>query len=239
MAAKTDFLLFYQRLGLPANCSVDDLKSAYRRRVAALHPDRQLNRETSRADTSRLQELTAAYDAVMSFQRNYGRLPGTSQAATKRGNHAIWTPRNPPAKPSIDAPPFRLGRPLFLVGLLLVLVWILLGSNSLLGIAQRGNDAPPLKLESEVIAREGAPVNAYIAPRPSQIVIGMDKHTVRSIEGAPLMAASGHWDYGPSWIDFNDTGVSDWYSSRLRPLRVASQHAPAGGRLADQGPPYD
>jgi hypothetical protein len=53
-----------------------DFKQAYRRHVAAWHPDR---RRGSRADAlaaARLQRLTAQYSAAMEFHRRHGRLPG-------------------------------------------------------------------------------------------------------------------------------------------------------------------
>jgi len=49
---------------------------------------------------------------------------------------------------------------------------------------------------------------------------------VRALEGRPLMESAQRWDYGPSWIEFNDGKVSDWYSSRLHPLKVAGARPP-------------
>ncbi|MGA9422435.1 MAG: J domain-containing protein [Rhodanobacteraceae bacterium] len=224
MATKTDFLAFYQTLGVSANCSLDELKRAYRRRVAALHPDRHPDRTANAVESVRLQELTASYDAVMVFQRHYGRLPGASQPAMARRDNPQGASAHRSVRPSRNAGPSRLGRILLVVGLLVALAWILLGGNVMfaLGVGENG-DGTRLPPNSELVAiptfRTGTG-----APSPQvRIVIGMDKPTVRRIEGAPLSADSAHWDYGPSWIDFDDAGVSNWYSSRLRPLRVANR----------------
>jgi hypothetical protein len=76
VADETDFLDLYGKLRLEPNCSLADFKQAYRRHVAAWHPDR---RRGSRADAiaaARLQRLTAQYSAAMEFHRRHGRLPG-------------------------------------------------------------------------------------------------------------------------------------------------------------------
>ncbi len=223
MTARTDFLEFYQQLGVPANCTVDELKSAYRRRVALLHPDRHPGRDSNRVDASLLQNLTAAYDAAMSFQRSYGRLPGASQQFASRRSGGSGTPKTGYANPSADARPIRLGRILLLFGLLAILVWVFLGSSASLGHGDHPHpySPQPTTFGPDTVIGAAAP-QATMSPPPNLIVVGMDKETTRRIEGAPLSADSAHWDYGPSWIDFDDAGVSDWYSSRLRPLKVAT-----------------
>ena len=50
---------------------------------------------------------------------------------------------------------------------------------------------------------------------------GMDAAAVRGIEGEPTLIGDQRWEYGPSWIRFEDGKVVDWYSSPLYPL-----HAP-------------
>lgn len=49
----------------------------------------------------------------------------------------------------------------------------------------------------------------------------MDSDTVRAIEGAPIMVNGDRWDYGPSWIRFENGKVVDWYSSELQPLKAS------------------
>lgn len=49
----------------------------------------------------------------------------------------------------------------------------------------------------------------------------MDSGTVRTLEGEPVMISGQRWDYGPSWIRFEDDHVVDWYSSPLHSLKAA------------------
>jgi curved DNA-binding protein CbpA len=80
VADETDFLDLYGKLRLEPSCTLAEFKQAYRRHVAAWHPDR---RRGSRADAlaaARLQRLTAQYSAAMEFHRRHGRLPGAVSA---------------------------------------------------------------------------------------------------------------------------------------------------------------
>ena len=40
------------------------------------------------------------------------------------------------------------------------------------------------------------------------------------------LIGENRWDYGPSWIRFENDKVVDWYSSPLQPLKHATKHAP-------------
>ena len=74
MSEDTDFVSMYEELGLDAECGMDAFKQAYRRRVAALHPDMQ----GDDSDLPRLQRLNRMYEATLDFHRLHGRLPGAS-----------------------------------------------------------------------------------------------------------------------------------------------------------------
>jgi hypothetical protein len=58
--------------------------------------------------------------------------------------------------------------------------------------------------------------------QPSNLELGMDTDAVRGIEGDPILTGGDRWEYGPSWIRFEDGKVADWYSSPLRPLKTAT-----------------
>ncbi len=72
--------------------------------------------------------------------------------------------------------------------------------------------------------RAGAPLRADAErPPPSgmkRIYIGSSQREVLRIQGEPLFRSETRWDYGPSFIEFQDGKVSGWHSSPLRPLRV-------------------
>jgi hypothetical protein len=211
MSSPTDFVSFYQQLGLGPDCSLAQLKNAYRRRVAELHPDRNPHRRGDPAGAAQLQELTAAYHAALGFERRHGRLPG-SRPSADGGNAAHWSPRPPDLSRRTGLRRVALAA-LALAGL----IWLAWdeteGENSIAQhaaapTAARRWVAPPAPAEADRMLPE------------QHIELGMEAALVRSIEGRPVMETPERWDYGPSWIEFERGRVSDWYSSRLRPLKV-------------------
>lgn len=102
-----DFVKLYAELGLQPDCSLDELKLAYRRRVAELHPDR-LGPDAISVDShQRLSNLIASYRASLRFHRQYGRLPGCNHsrvpyAGTRRKRLAQTASMPSPALASDD-----------------------------------------------------------------------------------------------------------------------------------------
>ena len=76
-----DFAVLYAELELDPGCSLDELRSAYRRRISELHPDRNGGEPADDDEQAVLGELTALYANAVRFQRQYGRLPGSVAAA--------------------------------------------------------------------------------------------------------------------------------------------------------------
>src|SRR5690606_24278724 len=100
MAGNNDFLALYQELGLRADCTLEEFRHAYRKRVGALHPDRAGGAEDA---LQGLPRLNALYTRAMEFHRRHGRLPGAAQpVATAAGGPRV-PPR--PAAPSAPSPP--------------------------------------------------------------------------------------------------------------------------------------
>ena len=77
MAHDTDFIDLYAELGVLPGCTPGEFKQAYRRRMAALHPDRRLDPIPDPCLLERAQRLTATYAAAVEFERRHGRLPGS------------------------------------------------------------------------------------------------------------------------------------------------------------------
>ncbi len=120
MAHETDFLVLYKLLGLTADCELEQFRQAYRRRVAALHPDRRGSGPNAAVAAERLKQLTVLYSAAMAFQKEHGRLPGALHA---RSNQADTSSRRPHA-PSADVPRRRSWRWLAL-SIIIALIWLL------------------------------------------------------------------------------------------------------------------
>ncbi len=211
MAARFDFLRLYEELGLAPDASLDDLKRAYRRRVSELHPDRHLDAadDVSRGAADRLQQLTVMYAAATDFHRQHGRLPG-AQTIRRPAATPATTPLSTPSRTS------RRDRSRTLAWLtLLVVAGIWLTSRP-----PAVDEAATGPVGSTPLPR--TPTAGKPPPAARGLEVGMAAEQVLVLEGEPVTRGSDRWGYGPSWIAFDkDNKVSEWYSSPLRPLKVA------------------
>jgi hypothetical protein len=216
MAGNTDFIALYQELKLTAGCTLEDFKLAYRKRVATLHPDREGAPARAPQD---LQRLNALYSSAMEFHRRHGRLPGAAQLGSGGAPGPLpaqpreYAPRDQPVRES------RGGSRIVLAIVVLVVIGLWIGANF----------APA---EDPVASSIPAPVDtaqqaSSSAPVVRIIDLGVTAQQVRDIQGEPVSGWEQRWEYGPSWVAFRCGVVIDWYSSTLRPLKVATEHPPA------------
>lgn len=219
----SDFAHLYTLLGAHPDCGLDEFKHAYRRRIAELHPDRAVNASNVEQATAQLHEMNSLFDAAMRFHRQHGRLPGAvaPRAAEPRQAPAQGSAAPPPvAPPPADAlranaqqtaPRARPTWPLLagLLALLAVLGW---------DWATRAT-AEPVVTNGEGQSTPAAEVADLIG---TQLALGMDKRSVRTIQGAPMSTQGDNWFYGPSWLRFEQDQLVDWYSSPLHRLKTAS-----------------
>lgn len=223
MARETDFLDLYRSLGLKPGCGLAEFKQAYRRRVAVLHPDRRPAGAHQAIAAERLQRLTALYGEAMEFQRRHGRLPGAAAPARAPTVGATGGPS--PAAPTDLRQPSR-SRALILLAVLLValLLWFGLPQSP----QETPDNTPPPALPAERhVASPSTPTADSGDPEHSEVLErGMRAKVVRLIEGEPMMTNGEFWEYGPSWIRFEHGRVVDWYSSPLRPLKLATTRRP-------------
>jgi len=208
MAGNTDFLVFYQELGLRADCSLQDFKLAYRKRVSEIHPDR----DPEAATTHGLQRLNGLYANAMEFHRRHGRLPGAMPAAA--------APRAPVGIPApavfVPAEPSKARQWIF-AALILLLIAMALWSWAGAGREDASRTATTAPAVGTTAAPADAPVDVVMD-------LGTTAERVRELNGEPVSGWEQRWEYGPSWVAFRCGLVSDWYSSRLRPLKVATEH---------------
>jgi hypothetical protein len=209
VARETDFLDLYRLLDLEPGCSLDEFKHAYRRRVAVLHPDRRSD-DPHGVAAQRLQQLTAMYGMAMEFHRMHGRLPGAAGVRAAPAAAAGET-ASPPAA-TRGRPARRRSRRWLLLPAAAIVVWL----------AWPGEQPSPPVTPPADAAQSTAHRTRGPTADPPVLELGMDAASVRGIEGEPTLMISGQrWEYGPSWIRFEDGKVVDWYSSPLYPL-----HAP-------------
>ena len=210
VARDTDFLDLYRILGLTPDCPLAEFKQAYRRRVMLLHPDRRPSEETDVIAAERLQQLTALYSAAMTFQRQHGRLPGAAQARSART--ATPSPAMPAATRARRGPRW-----------LLVLTGAGVAGTLLWSMASHRKPADTSFAPMTAKASEAVPAPPVETPRISSLLlirVGTQADGVRHIEGDPLIIGGNRWEYGPSWVLFEQGRVVDWYSSPMRPLKT-------------------
>lgn len=206
MSVEHDFIALYRQLGVAPDDGLAAFRQAYRRHVAAWHPDR-----AAMVDVGRLQQLTAQYSAAMDFHRLHGRLPGAT-ARNARGPHAaVVAPRSATAR-----------RPGWLVPSLLVLA----GAWTLWQLLPSSSTTP--RVDAESAADSGVPMSIPepVSTSVASLALGMSKEQVRALEGEPPLVRGDRWEYGASWIRFEGERVVEWHSSPLSALRGASPSQP-------------
>ncbi|MDF4025886.1 J domain-containing protein [Luteibacter sp. PPL201] len=212
MTDETDFIALYGTLRVDPQCSLDDFRLAYRRYVSQWHPDRRRSPNAQRLATSRLQRVTAQYDAAIAFQRRHGRLPGAGRVVPPSIPDAR---RTRPRVDSVRVPRIRWR------GWLTALTTGCAAAGTVLMTT-----LPVHVTESSAPADargSGAGAAREVVP---DLRRGMTSDQVWAIEGEPTKRGGQHWEYGTSWIRFDGDRVEDWYSSPWQPLHVASEHAP-------------
>ncbi len=207
MTDQTDFMGLYHDLGIGADCSLDALRLAYRRRVAELHPDR-----AGSGHEEELKALNLRYEAVLDFHRLHGRLPGAAPEPAPRPQRRATTAAPVEAAEASGQTGATLPRSTVLLGLALglALVWWL--SPEI--------DAPA-PVPASGVAGQVMPSDST----PSQTLqVGMTPSATIAMLGEPVSWDKDNtlWLYGPSWVRFHCSRVVDWYSSPLQPLKVAS-----------------
>jgi hypothetical protein len=216
LANETDFLDLYRKLGLSPGCDLAEFKRAYRRHVSQLHPDRE------GGDAGQLQASIAQYGAAIDFHRRHGRLPGAAAQGRVAPASAPSPPRHPPSSEMADEPaPVRSRSKLLfvcIIAVLGILAWSLMPSSS------------PENAPAQAATDNGANPAEAASANVASLSLGMSPAEVRAIEGDPLIVHRDRWDYGPSWIQFENDQVIDWYSSPLHSLRTATSRPSEAGR---------
>jgi len=206
----SDFSHLYAQLGLRPGCSLAQLKHAYRRRVAGLHPDRQ--HADMPTDGMELPQLITLYKQALRFHARHGRLPGGTADLPHDAPADTDTPVMPSRiPPAADAP--RDVLPQARAGWLLAAL-LLLGIGVLWNAAESGRESTPeTSAETEAVT-----VRAENAS--DHLVVGMDMDTVLALQGAPTHQGGTVWEYGPSWVRFEEDRLVEWYSSPLYQLKT-------------------
>lgn len=215
-----DFERLYREFDLKPGADLADLKLAFRRRAALLHPDRLEARDpiSQHLATEHLQGLTRLYNAALQFHRQHGRLPG---ALPQRPGPAPTPAPVPEFVPTATAPVRRSRH----VGWILLLV-AALGFVLIRGLSESVPREAPKRSMPSVQAS-----NAQ-APEVDGLQVGMPESVVMELMGAPIAIDGDRWLYGPSWLRFERGELREWYDSPLHRLRISRNpgrwQAPSG-----------
>ncbi len=218
MTDQTDFTSLYRELGIDPDCSVDDFRLAYRRRVAELHPDRGI---ASGEDD--LKDLNLRYAAALEFHRHYGRLPGAVPPPfVPRRTVAQELPQSAGDPFVTEAPVARRPSRVVVYGMLLLAILLVWWWSS-------PDTESPGSGNAAVVDR----TRETAAATAMRLLPGMSPGEVLALHGEPIDQGydGTQWMYGPSWIRFRCARVVDWYSSPLQPLK-ASGSRPDNAELA-------
>jgi hypothetical protein len=212
------FVDMYRLLNLEPGCDLAQFKQAYRRRVAVLHPDRPGVSDDVSSRTEQLTQLTRLYAAALVFERRHGRLPGAPMSSARAHAQAPGEPVIVRKTPATGTRATSRWQPL---ALLAVIVTLVLAWHADWFAYDVDADSSTPSAEASIVDR----ANGVTAP---MLNIGMDPASVRRIEGDPILIQSLRWDYGPSWVLFENGIVVDWYSAPSHPLKTpASRPQPA------------
>ena len=205
-----DFASLYLQLGLRPGCSLEELKRAYRVRVAELHPDRHADQSDSSEAHAALTQLTALYSGAIRFHRIHGRLPGAvprmqaaPRAASDPGPGAAHASR--PVRATREPAPSATPKMAVLGVLVLVVVMVVLHWSDT-GVQ------PPVPNGAVGDANAGVP----------HLELGMLEADVVAIQGAPVRVQDDVWNYGSSWVRFEEGHVVDWASVPPNRLMTAT-----------------
>lgn len=229
-----DFLQLYIQLGVSADCNVEDFKHACRRRIGDIHPDRSETAVVDKRLQMPLDELLALYASAIQFHQKHGRLPGASPAAGARtpapararalqtadGNVTTRAPTQATAGGAVVPASARAARDSAPTSHRYPML-ILLGSFLLLTAIAWSNAE---REEPVADVGEVASVGSMPADGAQMLEMGMGHVAVVEIQGEPLRVDGSRWEYGPSWLRFEDKRLVDWYSSPLHPLKTARPH---------------
>lgn len=212
---KRDMSQLYSRLGLRPGCTLDEFKHAYLRRIAELHPD---HVNGAVGDANALNELVWLYATARRFHRRHGRLPGAQVRATPSpaAYRSVGMVRSEPVQSAGAGQaehaaliPARSERPLPAATLVLPLVAVLLL------ILLSGDWLTPTPQPDP---GKTSPANEHPS---NSLKPGMFETAVLELQGEPSEKRGDRWIYGPSWVQFEDGRVVDWYSAPQHPLMIA------------------
>lgn len=94
-------------------------------------------------------------------------------------------------------------------------------------IALRSPESSSPASAAPATTNRATPLGLGAVTAPPVLSLGMSPEDVREIEGDPVSVQGDRWEYGPSWIRFEDDKVVDWYNSPLHSLGTIARTSAA------------
>lgn len=226
---RSDFDRLYRALGVGPACEVAVFQQAYRRRISILHPDKARGRVEQERESLLLHEFQSLYKQAMAFHAAHGRLPGAVPSAKRVEFDEI-----PPQARVHDAPPdqdmraSQWPRVLWIAAAVSTLGLLWFGTTGSKSPLPSSMDAASMADEPAIRPSASVPFAAIPGATTETeqwagLRKGLKASDVERSLGAPVIVDGPDWWYGASWIRFERDRVSAWYSSPLRPLRIAPE----------------
>lgn len=215
-----DFSQLYSLLGLEPGCSLEELKRAYRKRVAELHPDRSSPGPRGDERSVQLARLIPLYKDAVHFHEVHGRLPGSTVAEVPAVRTGIANPGGRSAPPTAghsrggpETPAIPASHWLLLLALACLIGYLVFSAFA-------GRRSAPDSSATAGTHPSAARVETASQDGHSYVLAGMDADTVLAIQGPPSRISDDVWEYGPSWLRFQDGRLVEWHSSPLYRLKT-------------------
>ncbi|MFT4255609.1 MAG: J domain-containing protein [Pseudoxanthomonas sp.] len=210
-----DYSRLYAQLRLEPDCSLEELRCAYRKRVAELHPDRA--GDAPPATEPQLAALISLYRQALQFHAVHGRLPGSPARPVRAAPELAHVVSPVPVPVTLidvagvddagTAPGIHRRRAwLAAVGIAIWQLWLCwpTAHDASQGLGDAGDS-------------ETEPTPSHL---PALLSPGMGMDSVLAIQGPPSLRSDTLWEYGPSWLRFEDGVLVEWHSSPLYRLKV-------------------
>ncbi|MBI3899551.1 MAG: J domain-containing protein [Gammaproteobacteria bacterium] len=210
------FAEHYALLGLKPGASWVEVRTAYRKKVRAWHPDRfQREPRAHKRAEEQTKTINQAYEAIATYYRENGVLPLDPSVMTlpidKTNNEIVadhpFIEPTPRPKKSKSGFAYDIAR------------WSLFASLPIAYLIFQATIPDESEAAPQTYSSVSAPTTVADIPRPS-FTVGSTVGEVYSAQGVPTHTDNDTWHYGTSKVYFSQGKVVRWESATDHPLNT-------------------